>query len=111
MPFGGSVLPGDAAGEPFADPQHPLEMTNGCPPANNSWGAPAGSGDRDHDNIADMHDACPDQAGPENSDPKLNGCPLGPWGAPVGAPDRDGDHVADMQDACPDTPGVKTNDP
>jgi hypothetical protein len=29
----GAVLPGDAAGEPFADPQHPLEVTNGCPPA------------------------------------------------------------------------------
>jgi hypothetical protein len=26
-------LPGDAAGEPFADPQHALEVTNGCPPA------------------------------------------------------------------------------
>ena len=31
--LGGAVLPGDAAGEPFADPQHPLEVTNGCPPA------------------------------------------------------------------------------
>jgi hypothetical protein len=31
--LGGSVLPRHAAGEPFADPQHPLEMTNGCPPA------------------------------------------------------------------------------
>jgi len=29
----GAVLPGHAAGEPFTDPQHPLEMTNGCPPA------------------------------------------------------------------------------
>jgi hypothetical protein len=26
-----AVLPGNAAGEPFTDPQHPLEMTNGCP--------------------------------------------------------------------------------
>ena len=28
-----AVLPGDAAGEPFTDPQHPLEMTNGRSPA------------------------------------------------------------------------------
>ncbi len=27
-----AVLPGDAAGEPLADPQHPLEVANGCPP-------------------------------------------------------------------------------
>ena len=27
----GAVLPGHPAGEPFADPQHPLEVTNGCP--------------------------------------------------------------------------------
>jgi hypothetical protein len=31
--LGGAVLPGHAAGEPFTDPQHPLEVTNGCPPA------------------------------------------------------------------------------
>ena len=31
--LGGAVLPGHAAGEPLADPQHTLEMTNGCPPA------------------------------------------------------------------------------
>ena len=31
--LGGTVLPGDAAGEPFTDPQHTLEMTNGSPPA------------------------------------------------------------------------------
>jgi hypothetical protein len=31
--LGGAVLPGDAASEPFTDPQHPLEMTNGRPPA------------------------------------------------------------------------------
>jgi hypothetical protein len=29
----GAVLPGHPAGEPFADPQHPLEVTNGRPPA------------------------------------------------------------------------------
>jgi hypothetical protein len=27
-----AVLPGDAAGEPFTNPQHPLEVTNGRPP-------------------------------------------------------------------------------
>ena len=31
--LGSAVLPGDAAGEPLADPQRPLEVTNGCPPA------------------------------------------------------------------------------
>jgi hypothetical protein len=28
-----AVLPGHAASEPFADPQHTLEVTNGRPPA------------------------------------------------------------------------------
>jgi hypothetical protein len=28
-----AVLPGNAAGEPFTDPQHVLEVTNGRPPA------------------------------------------------------------------------------
>jgi hypothetical protein len=31
--LGGVVLPGHAASEPFADPQHALKVTNGCPPA------------------------------------------------------------------------------
>ncbi|MDT5279032.1 MAG: hypothetical protein QOJ20_227, partial [Mycobacterium sp.] len=31
--LGGAVLPGHAAGEPFADPPHALEVTNGRPPA------------------------------------------------------------------------------
>jgi hypothetical protein len=31
--LGGAVLPGHAASEPFTDPQHPLEVTNGRPPA------------------------------------------------------------------------------
>jgi hypothetical protein len=31
--LGATVLPGHAAGEPFTDPQHPLEVTNGRPPA------------------------------------------------------------------------------
>jgi hypothetical protein len=29
----GTVLSGDAAGEPLADPQHTQEVTNGRPPA------------------------------------------------------------------------------
>ena len=31
--LGSAVLPGHAAGEPFADPQHALEVTNSCPSA------------------------------------------------------------------------------
>jgi hypothetical protein len=31
--LGSAVLPGHPAGEPFADPQHPLDVTNSCPPA------------------------------------------------------------------------------
>jgi hypothetical protein len=31
--LGGAVLPGDAAGEPFTDPQDPLEVVYGRPPA------------------------------------------------------------------------------
>lgn len=30
--LGCAVLPGHAAGKPFADPQHALEVTNGRPP-------------------------------------------------------------------------------
>jgi len=30
--LGGAVLPGDSAGEPFTDPQHPLEVVYGRPP-------------------------------------------------------------------------------
>jgi hypothetical protein len=33
VPLGCAVLPGHAAGKPFADPQHALEVTNGRPPA------------------------------------------------------------------------------
>ena len=33
MALGGAVLPGHAAGEPLANPQHALEVTNGRPPA------------------------------------------------------------------------------
>lgn len=33
MALGSAVLPGHPAGEPFTDPQHALEVTNGCPSA------------------------------------------------------------------------------
>jgi OOP family OmpA-OmpF porin len=56
--------------------------------------------DRDKDGILDGDDACPDIPGPENKDPKLNGCP-----------DRDGDRIIDPEDACPDVPGVRSSDP
>jgi hypothetical protein len=31
--LGGTVLPGNPAGEPLTDPQHPLEVVYGRPPA------------------------------------------------------------------------------
>lgn len=52
--------------------------------------------DRDHDDVPDALDRCPDQPGPEPSD----GCP-----AP-GANDRDGDGIADSADRCPDQVGT-----
>jgi outer membrane protein OmpA-like peptidoglycan-associated protein len=58
--------------------------------------------DRDHDGIIDPEDACPDEPGPRNADPKKNGCPLR---------DRDGDHILDEDDACPDEPGPPNEDP
>jgi outer membrane protein OmpA-like peptidoglycan-associated protein len=59
--------------------------------------------DRDHDGIADEVDACPDQKGVADPDPKKNGCP------PI--VDRDGDGIADVDDACPDVKGVADPDP
>lgn len=53
--------------------------------------------DRDVDGIPDDLDACPDEAGPPNSNPQLNGCPTH---------DRDGDGIRDDVDACPDQPGI-----
>jgi len=57
--------------------------------------------DRDRDGVENAADACPDEAGVANPDPKLNGCPV---------KDRDGDRVADAEDACPDEAGVATAD-
>jgi outer membrane protein OmpA-like peptidoglycan-associated protein len=59
--------------------------------------------DRDGDGIADIRDACPDEAGVASDDPSTNGCP-----APQ---DRDGDGILDNQDACPDEAGIKSDDP
>jgi OOP family OmpA-OmpF porin len=56
--------------------------------------------DRDKDGILDRDDACPDIPGPENKDPRLNGCP-----------DRDHDTIIDPEDACPDVPGIRDPDP
>ncbi len=56
--------------------------------------------DRDGDGIADGEDACPDEKGPRDPDPKKNGCPLP-------KSDRDGDGIPDDEDACPDVAGVR----
>jgi len=48
--------------------------------------APTPPPDKDSDGIADADDACPDQAGAKNDDPKMNGCPApAPTPAPVEA--------------------------
>jgi outer membrane protein OmpA-like peptidoglycan-associated protein len=57
-------------------------------------------GDRDGDGIPDNEDACPDEPGPPNKDPRKNGCPIR---------DRDGDGVPDDEDNCPDEPGPAIN--
>ena len=48
--------------------------------------------DKDGDGIADLDDACPEQAGKA----EFNGCP-----------DTDGDGIPDAEDACPNEPGSK----
>jgi OmpA-OmpF porin, OOP family len=88
-----------------------FQDADGCP-----------DGDNDDDGIPDAEDACPNQAGPPNPDPKKNGCPV-PGGAtpapkpapaaptPVGKADRDKDGIPDAEDACPDVAGVASADP
>lgn len=61
--------------------------------------------DADHDGVIDRLDACSRAAGPPNSDPARNGCPL--QKPPL---DTDGDGIPDSQDACPRTPGVPSGD-
>jgi len=72
------------------------------------WAPPYEAPDRDDDGIDDGHDACPDAAGPRDSDDLVNGCPPPPR---VPAEDADGDGVSDMEDACPATVGLRTSDP
>jgi OOP family OmpA-OmpF porin len=57
--------------------------------------------DRDHDEILDAKDACPDVPGIATDDPDTNGCPS----------DRDHDTIVDNEDACPDEPGPKNDTP
>jgi OOP family OmpA-OmpF porin len=64
---------------------------------------PAAPSDRDHDNVIDDEDACPDVVGVPTADPRTNGCPPPP-------PDRDHDGVLDANDACPDEPGEPNAD-
>lgn len=71
-----------------------IEIAKNVPPP------PRAPGDRDHDMVSDVEDACPDVPGIPTSDPKTNGCPS----------DRDHDEIADVDDACPDVPGVPTPD-
>lgn len=61
--------------------------------------------DRDKDGIFDPQDACPDEKGERNADPKKNGCPKPP------PPDTDKDGILDEQDACPDVSGLPNTDP
>ena len=57
--------------------------------------------DSDDDGISDDIDACPDEPGDPNPDPKKDGCPPA---------DRDGDGVLDVEDACPTTAGLRNAD-
>lgn len=57
--------------------------------------------DIDSDGVLNDSDACPDQAGPDNTDAKLRGCPV---------LDTDGDLVRDEDDACPVKAGTKHPD-
>lgn len=62
---------------------------------------PAKPTDIDVDGIPNDGDACPEQAGPDNKDPKLRGCPF---------LDADGDLVRDEEDACPVQAGTRHPD-
>ncbi|MFO0589711.1 MAG: thrombospondin type 3 repeat-containing protein [Polyangiaceae bacterium] len=55
--------------------------------------------DLDQDGIKNEQDACPEEAGPDNADPKRKGCPF---------LDADGDLVPDQDDACPVTAGTRS---
>ncbi|MBK8254019.1 MAG: hypothetical protein IPK82_15315 [Polyangiaceae bacterium] len=57
--------------------------------------------DLDMDGVNNDKDACPEQAGPDNPDAKLRGCPI---------QDSDGDLIRDEEDACPLKAGTKHPD-
>ncbi|MCL2825221.1 MAG: OmpA family protein [Polyangiaceae bacterium] len=65
--------------------------------------------DSDGDGICDEKDACPNERGEPNDDPRLNGCPPPP--PPPPPSDRDNDGIIDDEDACPDEPGPRSDDP
>jgi hypothetical protein len=58
--------------------------------------------DADLDKILDKDDACPREAGPDNTDPTKRGCP---------SQDRDADGVRDDEDWCPDRGGIRHENP
>jgi OmpA-OmpF porin, OOP family len=62
--------------------------------------------DRDLDEVFDDEDACPNDAGVRDPDPRKNGCPL-----PKPPPDGDHDGVIDSEDACPTEAGPRSDDP
>ncbi len=98
---GAAVGPGLGGGMGSADVRALLNVAYvglGKPPK----AVPVGPADRDLDGIPDDVDACPDEAGPANANPKLNGCP---------SHDRDGDGIRDDADACPDQAGIPYPDP
>jgi hypothetical protein len=73
--------------------------------------------DRDHDGVADLMDACPDQPAGPRPDENKPGCPRGERrlakrveARPVER-DRDGDGVPDREDRCPDKPFGQNPDP
>ena len=64
--------------------------------------------DRDHDDVLDAVDACPDVPGERTDDPETNGCPPPP---PIPDEDTDGDGIVDRRDACPGVAGPPSADP
>jgi OmpA-OmpF porin, OOP family len=79
-----------------------------------------GGSDKDGDGVYDRDDACPDVAGPKET----NGCPdtdgdkildkddacpeVAGLAAFNGCPDTDGDGIADKDDSCPNVAGLKS---
>jgi outer membrane protein OmpA-like peptidoglycan-associated protein len=58
--------------------------------------------DDDGDGVLNGRDACVDQKGVTDDDPRKNGCP---------PPDRDNDRIPDALDACPSLVGRSSGDP